>query len=201
MVRINGVKATSTQQLEKEKKLKPTLNQILDKMENNYQEINNPQNVKTNLLYNNSNYINKESQNQSNENSSNDFSNQNANAFTNNIFSNLLQNSFKQNDAKNDNYVSTQNFAYDKSNLLLSVLPMILSKNKDKGGMKNSQEVIMKELIKQTNNPRLAQIVELLPKILNKNNNFGQVFTSSQTQKKEEPKIDSFKKTSEYTDD
>lgn len=193
MVKINGIKATSTYQLEKEKKLKPTLNQILDKMENNFQEINNP-NFK--IENNNKKYFFEDEKNK-NEYSSQTAKPESNNNFTQNIFSNLLGNFQDKTDAN----VNTQNFADDKSNLLLSVLPMILSNNKSAGGMKNGQEAILKELLKQTNNPRLSQFVQLLPKILDKNNNSNQTFTSTQTQKKEEPKIDSFKKTSEYIDE
>ena len=193
MVKINGVKAISTYQLEKEKEIKPTLNQILDRMENNYQEINNPN---TQNKYNDKKYS-YDSEKYNSQYNQQIPQNENDGTFTQNIFSNLIGN--MQNN--NEQNVNTQNFGDDKSNLLLSVLPMILSKNKSAGGIKNGQEAILKELLKQSNNPRLSQFVQLLPKILDKNNISNQTFSSTQAQKKEEPKIDSFKKTSEYVDD
>ena len=182
MVKINGVKANNIFDIDTKKQKKPTLNQILDKMEDNYQNVNiqsNSNNFDKQNTYQNSSGKNYENQNNTNSN----------------LFSNLIGNL-----TQNDNTTSAMSFnenQTENNNLLMSVLPLMLN-NKGKN-IKNSQELIFKEMIKNSNNPRLAQLVKLLPKLMNNNKpNFTEV--QETLQKKEEPKIDSFTKTNDYVD-
>ena len=182
MVKINGVKANNIFDIDTKKQKKPTLNQILDKMEDNYQNVNiqsNSNNFDKQNTYQNSSGKNYENQNNTNSN----------------LFSNLIGNL-----TQNDNTTSAMSFdenQTENNNLLMSVLPLMLN-NKGKN-IKNSQELIFKEMIKNSNNPRLAQLVKLLPKLMNNNKPSFTVVQETQ-QKKEEPKIDSFTKTNDYVD-
>lgn len=86
----------------------------------------------------------------------------------------------------------------DKNELLMSLLPLLLSKNKTGiDSLSAGENDIMQNLLKSTRNPMLSKILELIPKFKN---------LSSKGTKKQEyvkpvndsPKIDSFIKTSEY---
>lgn len=86
----------------------------------------------------------------------------------------------------------------DKNELLMSLLPLLLSKNKTGiDSLSVGENDIMQNLLKNTNNPMLSKILEMIPKFKN--------LSSKKTKKQEEvkpvndsPKIDSFIKTSEY---
>ena len=192
MVKINGIKANSIYGLEKQKEHKPTLNQILDKMENNYQTINYIYNKNTNAN-SSSNIFDAHDQSFQNQSSLINDDVKIQNQESQNVFSSLLKNfSTNQDYSVNTMDISNQN----NDSLLMSVLPLLLN-NKGKNGLKNGQDLIFKEMVKNTQNPRLAQIVKLLPKLINnKINTFADI--QENMPKKEEPKIDSYTKTDEY---
>lgn len=165
MVKINGVNIANTQEQKREHT--PTINQILDMMENNYQSINNKQN--------NGRDFGGQTQGTSNQ-------------------------SYLQ------NYVATPQSTEkagveDKSNLLMSILPAMLSQNKASNGLSKQKDMLVKELLKNTQNPMLGKLFQLLPQLTSKNG-----LTSSQNSespaeaKKEVPKIDTFKKTDDYSE-
>lgn len=83
----------------------------------------------------------------------------------------------------------------NSDNLLLSVLPSLLSMNKSNLGIKNSKDMIFKQMLKNTNNPRLAQIIELIPKLMKPQSTNSQEISGTIT---DIPKIDSFVKTDDY---
>ena len=166
MIKINGVKATSV--METQKEITPSINQILDKMENNFEA------RKVDYSQNNLNNIFDGSQNIDNSQNTNQYSQK-----VNSLGSfNALQNG-------------------DNSNLLLSILPMMLSKDKT-SAFKKSQNEIMKQMLKKINNPMLAKLFELMPKLAKA--------TSAETQNanvetnKKEKNIDEFVKAEDFQD-
>ena len=116
----------------------------------------------------------------------------------NNIQSNSVKVESKRDDLSFNPIAELSNIFGDdeKNNLLLSILPTMLSKNKTLTGFKNSQTTLFKELLKNSNNPKLLQFAELLPKLMSKTS----VSDMAQSQQKNEPKIDSFVKTDDYID-
>lgn len=186
MIKINGITATNNFETQKEIQIKPTINEILDRMENNYQNIHNVQNqsYKTNTqsASNNSNNFNAEISNLQNKNVENQ-----------SIFSSILNGNNPNSGFENNNLLS------DNNSLLLSILPTLLTKNKGVNTLKNSQNMIFKEILKHSNNPRLNQIAELLPKIFS-NNSTPQMFSTETQTSPNQNKIDTFKKTDEYED-
>ena len=170
MIKINGVKARNNFELKKQNIIKPTIKEILDRMENNYQNINNVDSQ-------NFNY-NKE------------IKNQNESAKSNTNVLNSLSNMFNPN---KNTYTPSENIGGD--NLILSILPMLLSKNKNTNSLKNTENLIFKEILKNSNNPKLMQLAELLPKILNKKS----IETETTEQEvKDIPNIESYTKTTEF---
>jgi len=179
MVKINGVKATNSFETQKQKDIKPSINEILSRMETNYQNVHN---VKS------ENYNSTPKSNINNSNISADIFNeseQNTSPASQGLFSNILGNV--------DGGIGNAD-----NNLLLSILPMMLTKNKGANTLKNSQNMIFKEILKNSKNSRLKQIAELLPKIMQ--NNSPQMFNTETEIKTIENKIDTFKKTDEYED-
>ena len=163
MVKINGVKATNT--FEAESKKISALNQILDKMESNYEDINSKANKKQNVeqqRYNNSNF----DKNQSDDNVT-------TQSYSSNMFSS------------------------DKSGLIMSVLPALLSNNKGAKNLFDEKNILIKELLKYSKNPMINRLFELMPKLANKNTSVSQTMEAEETQKKL-PAIDSFVKTDDY---
>ena len=172
MIKINGVKVESYDDSKSAKK--PTLNQILDNMENNYRAKN-------------YGYIENQSQNK-NANFDDSLSPQKNQNSNNSIFENL---NIENQKVESQSFDNGQN-----SDLLFSILPMLLSKNKTASTMKTTQNKLFETLIKNSNNPRLAKLAQLLPKILN-NNPLTQTLSNTPAEDKNEPKIDSFKKVEE----
>ena len=82
------------------------------------------------------------------------------------------------------------------SNLLMSLLPILLNQSKESSAetLKNQQNELLHSLIKNLNNPMLEKVLELLPKLTKKRVKK----VEAESTKKDEPKIDSFVKTSEY---
>ncbi|MGN1221880.1 MAG: hypothetical protein ACI4TT_01435 [Christensenellales bacterium] len=97
-------------------------------------------------------------------------------------------------EAQSEQPVNTLNAS--DSNLLMSLLPILLNQSKENSAetLKNQQNELLHSLIKNLNNPMLEKVLELLPKLTKKS--VKKVETEST--KKDEPKIDSFVKTSEY---
>ena len=164
MIKINGTPANALQQ-KKQENLTPTLNQILDRMENNY------------------NYVNSASAQSAN------------NSEPQQASKTALQKSFDyaNNSAiPNNESVSAQGFD-DKSNVLLSILPSLL----DKSSGEKEKNILIGELLKNSKNPTLAKLIEVLPKLTSIN----KAKASIQQQilpTREQPKIDSFVKTDDY---
>lgn len=177
MVKINGVNAEIVSDNQRTKDLTPSINEVLDRMDNNFKQ------RQTAILSSN---------NQSN--TEQNFSNQNT--FASGLISSLFPN-FKQSSETEKNistmstYTNNQNSTsgFD-NNFLMSILPLILSTN-NKTKTKGFENPIFKELLKRVNNPIIQKIFEMLPKM--------KTTTETQTEnKKDEAKIDSYVKTSEY---
>ena len=164
MIKINGTPANALQQ-QKQEKLAPTLSQILDRMESNYNYIN---------------YANTQSLNLSEKQEGNKKNVQNDLDFAYNKTS------------PNGDTVSAQNFD-DKNSVLLSILPSLLNKSSGE----KEKNILIGELLKNSKNPTLAKLMEVLPKLTNIN----KAKTSVQQQAlpvHQQPKIDSFIKTDDY---
>lgn len=177
MVKINGVNAEIVSDNQRTKDLTPSINEVLDRMDNNFKQ-------RQVGILNNPNQLNAEQ----------NFSNQNI--FASGLISNLFPN-FKQSTEHINNtntmstYTNNQNLTsgFD-NNFLMSILPLILSTN-NKTKTKGFENPIFKELLKRVNNPIIQKIFEMLPKM--------KTTTETQTEnKKDEAKIDSYVKTSEY---
>ena len=167
MVKINGIEAKNNNEAFED--IKPSIKEIIERMDNNYHA---RQLSTMNTQYNNS--ILKQTAASENLNDSP---------------------SFSDNDFENNTY---QNNSNDNSNLLLSLIPLLFTKDKNNlPNFKNGAQIILKEILKKTNNPLLTKILEILPKISNKDTE-----NSSSTQKHEtkedNKKIDDFVKTDEY---
>ena len=169
MVKINGVKAANTLELESQKV--SALNQILDKMESNFEYINSNTNKKQNFEY--QKYSNEKYGNQSFDVDGN------------------------QNQNISNNSYSSNTFQGDKSNLIMSVLPALLSKNKGANFLFDEKNILIKELLKNSKNPMINKLFELMPKLANKNISSSQSIETEKAQKKL-PAIDSFVKTEDY---
>ena len=144
MVKINGVKATSTTEV---KNVSPSINEVLDRMDNNFQARQIDYDKKVD----------------------------------------------------NENKVDAFGFASntdENSNLLLSILPLLLSKDKKSFSLKNSQNEIIKLFLKKSNNPMLLKIFELLPKISNLNKT--EIHTQNTESAQNNKSIDDFVKTDDY---
>ena len=83
----------------------------------------------------------------------------------------------------------------EKNNLLFSILPTLLSKNKT-NAFKDSQNILFKEIIKSSNNPKLSQLMELLPKLFSKKSSSSVIESTNVIHT--QPKIDSYIKTDDY---
>ena len=97
-------------------------------------------------------------------------------------------------EAQSEQPVNTLNAS--DSNLLMSLLPILLNQSKENSAetLKNQQNELLHSLIKNLNNPMLEKVLELLPKLTKK----SVKKVEAESTKKDEPKIDSFVKTSEY---
>lgn len=127
----------------------PSINEILDRMQNNYDTINV---------------------------SSSNFSNTNK----------------KQ--TENSNVTSTAN-AGDKDSLIMSILPMLLSKNNDKVSTSSfDSNKLLEILLKDNPDPMIKKLLELMP-LLTKKSSPAQ---TESNKKSENTKISSFVKTDDY---
>ena len=181
MVKINGVNATNNFELKKQNSAKPTIKEILDRMENNYQNI---------YSVDTQNFSNKENtKNKFDELHKADTSNTGTSSNANILSS--LTNMLGEN--KNIN-LPKENLGND--NLLLSILPMLLSKNKNASTLKTSENILFKQILKNSNNPRLMQIAELLPKIISKKN----IEAETTEEVDNTPTIESYTKTVDFQD-
>lgn len=164
MIKINGTPANALQQ-KKQENLAPTLSQILDRMENNYNYINFANTQSLNLG---------EKQEGIKKN---------------------VQNNFDFADNKttpNSDTVSTQNFD-DKNSILLSVLPSLLNKSSGE----KEKNILIGELLKNSKNPTLAKLMDVLPKLTSVNKAKASV-QQQVLPAHQQPKIDSFIKTDDY---
>lgn len=201
MVKINGVEATNLMADKTNKKNMPTLNEILDRMEANYCNMNSQpdrqvekQSIGKNFgaqsnqkfeKNQNSTFWNGYANNQS-ENSWNDYAKSQSNgSFEKN---DLQQASAQQNSTASEGPATLQDD--DKSNLILSILPSLLSGNKTHS-LGKEQNILMKELLKNTHNPKLAKLFELLPKLTTAK---ASTASAKRQNVREEPSIDSFKR-------
>lgn len=160
MVKINGIKATETSSIEKE--ISPSINEILDRMENNFEarKVDYSKSGTTGIFdgFDNPNNVN-----------------------TYNKVNTLWSN-------------GTTQTGNDSSNLLLNILPMLLSKDKN-SYFKNSQNEIIKQLLKKTNNPMLLKLFELMPKLAKEKNTETE---NTKAETKKEKNIDDFVKAEDY---
>lgn len=87
------------------------------------------------------------------------------------------------------------NINLNKSDLLSSLLPMLLSNKTDNISniFKNNKNNLLQSLLKTSNNPMLSKILELMPQL-----NKKIIPKNEENSKKQSPKIDSFIKTTEY---
>ena len=180
-MKINGVVVERDTQ---KKETTPTINQILDKMESNFQMINSPQN-----------YGGAYSQKTFDKTKTNFFDDKN---FGTNL--NPWQSGNANQKVETESFeASKSNQFEDKSNLLLSILPAMLSQNKSPKTMDKQKDILINELLKNSGNPMLAKLFKLLPQLSTKGvlQNVAEAESNSNTQK-QEPKIDSFKKTDDY---
>ena len=190
MVKINGVSVVEPRDSKKRIETKPSINEILDRMQSNYDtRINEAQ----------SNFQNEK--NSSSENFSTTHASNSINEKQSMIQSLFNFQSPNENLKANQPPLFNDKFNDNNNNLLLSVLPMLLSNNKSGLGMKNSQDIIFKELLKTSSNPRLVKMLEILPKMMNKNSFDASTNEQSEESKKNAPKIDAFTKTTEYVDE
>lgn len=164
MVKINGVKANETSQMEKV--VLPSMNEVLDRMENNFES--------RKIDYSKSG--------------------------SNNFFGDFDIKKNNQNLNGDNQKVNTlgsfdmsQNSS-DNSSFLLTVLPMLFSKDKNIN-FKNAQNEIIKNLLKKTNNPLLIKIFELMPKLEKMTNTEKKTTTFEE---KKEKNIDDFVKAEDY---
>ena len=134
MVKINGVKASGIDENSMHE-IKPSINQILERMDSNYRDI--------------------QSRAQS-------MQNQNFGTSIFQGFQSSNQNSEKVSTLNTD--ANTSLSTLGDGNLLLTLLPALLS-GKDKKNILAFDNPIFKEILKKSNNPMLQKILEILPMI------------------------------------
>ena len=178
-MKINGV-VIENETTKKERT--PTINQILDNMENNFQMVNSKQKFA--------------------EGFSGQFSEQKDNQTFAQSFlgkKNGEQNYSLNQEVKAESF-NNQNFQHDdKNNLLLSILPTLLSQNKSPKNLNKQKEMLIGELLKNSSNPMLSKLFKLLPQLANKTDVLKNEENSKESApQKTEPKIDSFRKTVDF---
>ena len=95
---------------------------------------------------------------------------------------------------ENSNVTSTAN-AGDKDSLIMSILPMLLSKNNDKVSTSSfDSNKLLEILLKDNPDPMIKKLLELMP-LLTKKSSPAQ---TESNKKSENTKISSFVKTDDY---
>lgn len=183
MVKINGIEAKDTNIISND--IKPSIKEILDRMENNFQA----RQINTTNASQKPDFMSKQN------NTHNVFSNS-TNLIGNILGTNTYQGNVNAMDAGQD---ANQFSGDDSSNLFFSLIPLLISKDKNKTqNFKNGTQLILKEIIKKANNPMLAKLMDILPKLTSKTDAEQSASSQSAKNLSNNKKIDDFVKADDY---